>query len=66
MSINHRRHHYLANMDFGHWLTRFGLTRLELGNLLRGILFIFCNRFLLYSCIFPKLGLYLILLQSLC
>ena len=36
-------------------------------NLLQGNLFTCCNQFLLYACIFfPKLGLYLFLLQSLC
>ena len=71
---HHYHHHRLANMDFGHFSKSSDLACLMIyrglllvygrfiisGNPLCGILFAFCYRFLVYSCIFSTLELYLV------
>jgi len=48
------------------FLMSFGLYLIIIHNLLRGILFICCNHFLLYTVFCPELGLYSVHLQFLC
>jgi len=73
---HHHHHHHLANMELGHFLTRSVLAHLEvsLSPLVSSFTTIYYGAFCLYVAtnfyyilVFcPKLGLNLVLLQSLC